>query len=74
MRTDRSEYRARVTDDDGLTRGKVPSPLLRAIGARPGDDMIFSRTGQGTVVMRISRVKTKLGKGIRKKTSGAKRR
>ena len=74
MRTDKTEYRARVTDDAGLTRGKVPSPLLRTMGARAGDDMIFSLTGSGKAVMRLSRGKTKRGAGRRAKKAGGKRR
>jgi hypothetical protein len=53
----RPEYKARVTNDNGLTRGKVPSPLLRSIGARPGDDMIFRRIDPGKAVLRISKKK-----------------
>ncbi|MGA9995083.1 MAG: hypothetical protein WBP93_06705, partial [Pyrinomonadaceae bacterium] len=51
------EYQAKVIDDNGLTRGKVPAPLLRLLGARAGDYMIFRQTGSGKVEMRLSRSK-----------------
>ncbi|MGB9180405.1 MAG: hypothetical protein WCB68_14325 [Pyrinomonadaceae bacterium] len=58
MRTNiRSEYLAKVINDNGLTRGKVPAPLLRQIGARAGDYMISRQTGAGKVEMRLSRSK-----------------
>ncbi|MGB9178047.1 MAG: hypothetical protein WCB68_02280 [Pyrinomonadaceae bacterium] len=58
MRTTiRSEYQAKVINDNGLTRGKVPAPLLRQIGARAGDYMIYRLTGAGKVEMRLSRSK-----------------
>ena len=57
-----SEYRAKVTDDSGLTRGRVPCPLLKTIGARPGDYMIFRLDDSGKVVMRLSRPRKKADK------------
>lgn len=54
---DEAEYQAKVIDDGGLTRGKVPSPLLRAMGARPGDYMIFRLADSGEALMRVARSK-----------------
>ena len=54
---DETEYRAKVITDTGVTRGRVPSPLLREMGARPGDFMIFRLSETGEAVMRISRSK-----------------
>ena len=62
----KDEYRARVTDDTGLTRGRVPCPLLRDIGARPGDRLIFRLDDANKVVMRLSRARKKSG-GKRRK-------
>ncbi len=50
----REEYWAKVTDDSGLTRGRVPCPLLSEMGARPGDRLIFRLDDSGGVVMRLS--------------------
>ena len=72
MRTDKSEYRSTVIDDNGLTRGRVPSTLLRMMGARPGDDLIFRPANRSKAVMHISRSKMKSGKG-RKQTRGKRR-
>jgi hypothetical protein len=57
----REEYRAKVTNDTGLIRGRVPCPLLQVIGARPGDYIIFRPDDSGKVVMRLSRAKKKSG-------------
>ena len=54
---DETEYRAKVITDTGVTRGRVPSPLLREMGARPGDFMIFRLAETGEAVMRLSRSK-----------------
>ncbi|HJU56605.1 MAG TPA: hypothetical protein VJ715_18620 [Pyrinomonadaceae bacterium] len=65
----REEYRARVTDDNGLTRGRVPCPLLSEMGARPGDYLTFRLDESNKVVMSLSRPKKKAGK---KSDSGSK--
>jgi hypothetical protein len=54
---DEAEYQAKVIDDDGLRRSKVPSPLLREMGAQAGDYLIYRLTGKGEAMMRISRSK-----------------
>jgi hypothetical protein len=60
------EYRARIADDSGVIRGKIPSPLVREMGARPGDYMVFSMDSSGGVTVKVSRSKggtKKSGKG-----------
>ena len=52
-----AEYRAKITDDAGIFRGKVPSPLIRELGGRPGDYMVFYYDGAGKVLMSISRTR-----------------
>ena len=61
-----ADYRARIADDSGVVRGKIPSPLVREMGARPGDYMVFSRDSSGKVTVKVSR-----GKGGAKKSGGA---
>ena len=51
----REEYRAKITNDSGLTRGRVPCPLLQELQARPGDYLTFRPVDSGEVVMRLSR-------------------
>ena len=63
----REEYRARVTDDNGLVRGRVPCPLLTDMGARPGDYLTFRLDESNTVVMSLSRLRKKGGRGAGKK-------
>jgi hypothetical protein len=60
---DKVEYQAKVTDDGGLTRGRVPCPLLSAIGARPGDYLTFRLADTNKVVMHLSRLRRKSAKG-----------
>jgi hypothetical protein len=55
----REEYRAKITSDGGLTRGRVPCPLLNEISARPGDYLIFRLDNSGKVVVRLSRTRKK---------------
>lgn len=55
----REEYRAKVTDDSGLVRGRVPCPLLRDIRARPGDRIIFRLTDSNKAIMRLSPARKK---------------
>ena len=70
----REEYRARVTDDNGLTRGRVPCPLLSEMGARPGDYLTFRLDESNKVVMTLSRSKQKAGKKSGGKGKAAKTR
>jgi hypothetical protein len=57
MTSPKTEYRAKVTVDTGMARGRVPTPLLKVIGARPGDYLTFRLVSTGEVVMRLSRAK-----------------
>ena len=58
----REEYRAKVTSDNGLVRGRVPCPLLHDMDARPGDYLIFRQDDLGKVVMELSRLRKKAAK------------
>ena len=64
-----ADYRARIADDSGVVRGKIPSPLVREMGARPGDYMIFSLDSSGKCAVRVARSKggaKKSGRGGKK--------
>jgi bifunctional DNA-binding transcriptional regulator/antitoxin component of YhaV-PrlF toxin-antitoxin module len=50
---------AKVTDDNGVTRSKVPAPILKALGAKAGDYLRFEMEGTGRVVMRVSKKRVK---------------
>jgi hypothetical protein len=73
-RDETAEYQAKVTFDTGLARGRVPSPLLSRMNARPGDYMIFRLASTGEAVMRVSRSRAKAGRGSSRKKSSGKRR
>ncbi|HEX8843261.1 MAG TPA: hypothetical protein VF791_01255 [Pyrinomonadaceae bacterium] len=53
----RTEYRAKVTDDAGLTRARVPHPILRELKARAGDYVTFN-LNSGKATLRLSRKKS----------------
>ncbi|HEX8844958.1 MAG TPA: hypothetical protein VF791_09960 [Pyrinomonadaceae bacterium] len=59
---DETEYQAKVMDDSGLTRGRVPYPILKALGARAGDFMVFRMADSDKAIMRVSHSKKKSAK------------
>lgn len=52
------EYRAKVSSDNGITRAKIPSPLLRDMRARPGSYLTFRLNGTGRAVVMVSKGKS----------------
>ena len=72
MTSPKTEYKSKITVDTGLTRGRVPCRLLKMMGARPGDYLIFRPTNKGEAVIRMSRPRKK--SGTSRKASGGKRR
>ena len=74
MKKLKDEYQSKVIEDNGLTRSRVPTPVLNRMGARPGDSMTFRLVRSGEAVMRVSRARAKTGiKGGRKTTKGKRR-
>jgi hypothetical protein len=59
MRKDKAEYQSKVTLDNGLVRGRVPSPLLQGLSAKRGDRLTFRRVDLETVTMSLTRAKKK---------------
>jgi hypothetical protein len=68
---DEAQYRAKITDDNGLTRGRIPTPLLSQMGARPGDYTNFRLSSSGEAIMSISR--SRGAKKTKGKKAGKKR-
>jgi hypothetical protein len=62
----REEYKAKVTVDTGMGRSRVPTPLLKVMGARPSDYLIFRLVSTGEVVMSILRSRAKPSKERRR--------
>ena len=60
-RREANEYQARVTDDAGILRGKIPSPLVRELGARAGDYIVFKRDNAGRVTVSLARSSSRGG-------------
>jgi hypothetical protein len=75
-RREANEYQARVTDDAGILRGKIPSPLVRELGARAGDYIVFRRDNAGRVTVSLARTRAGAGGRAVKKVGkkSAKRR
>jgi hypothetical protein len=44
------KYQAKISNDNGMIRAKVPSPLLRDLGAKPGHYVVFSKTDSGVML------------------------
>lgn len=67
---DTGEFQARITNDGGIVRAKIPSPLVRQMGGRPGDYLVFRRDTSGVVSVKVSRSKggAKTAKRAVKKT------
>jgi hypothetical protein len=65
-----------ISDEGGVVRGRIPSTLVRDMGARAGDYMIFRSDGSGAVTMKLSRIKAAGRKAKSGKAGGksAKRR
>ena len=52
-----AEFKAKLTNDAGVIRGKIPSPLVRMLGGRPGDYVVFNSDSGGKVTVALSRSK-----------------
>jgi hypothetical protein len=63
-----NEYQAKVTDDSGILRGKIPSPLVRELGARAGDYIVFRRDDTGRVNVSLARATRGSGGGAKGST------
>lgn len=71
------EYRAMISDEGGVVRGRIPSTLVRDMGARAGDYMVFRSDGSGNVSLNLSRGRKAAkgaGRGARGASAKAKRR
>jgi hypothetical protein len=68
-----AEYQAKVTNDSGILRGKIPSPLVRALGAREGDYIVYRSDGAGNVRVSVSRSRGGGKKAAKGSKSGAKK-
>jgi len=66
-----AEYRAKLTNDAGVIRGKIPSPLVKSLGGRPGDYVVFNSDEGGKVAVSLSRSR---GGGGKKAAKGGKKK
>jgi hypothetical protein len=54
-RTETAEYQAKLLEDNGVVRGRIPAPLIRDLGGRPGDYLVFKTDGAGSVQISLDR-------------------
>lgn len=59
-------YYAKITNDNGTVRGKIPSPLVRDMKARPGDKMVFRKDDAGNAIMSVLRARGRARKPAKK--------
>jgi Tol biopolymer transport system component len=69
-----AEYQAKVTNDSGILRGKIPSPLVRNLGAREGDYIVFNSDQSGRVTVSLARSRGGAKRGGRGTKKGGKKR
>ncbi len=62
------EYRAMISDEGDVVRGRIPSTLVRDMGARAGDYLVFRSDGAGHISVSLSR-----GKASGRKSTGSAR-
>ena len=62
-----AEYKAMISDEGGVIRGRIPSPLVRDIGAKPGDYLVFNHDGAGNVSVRLAKGKAPKKSAAKKK-------
>lgn len=62
----REEYKAKIADYEGIIRGKIPAPLVRLLGARHGDHIVFKVGPQKSVTLHVERA----AKSSKKKARG----
>jgi hypothetical protein len=55
--TSLEEYQAKIAEDNGIVRAKVPSPLLRDMKAKPGSYLTFRLNDSGEAIMKVSKAK-----------------
>ncbi|CDM66401.1 hypothetical protein [Pyrinomonas methylaliphatogenes] len=49
------EFKAKLTNDGGIVRGKIPAPLVSYLGGRAGDYLVFRADETGRVVVSLRR-------------------
>jgi hypothetical protein len=70
------EFHAKLLEDNGVVRGRIPAPLINQLGGRPGDSLIFRTDGSGSVKISLEkgkRIAAKAGKSIVKVKAAKKR-
>lgn len=66
-RTETTEYQAKLEEDGGVTRGRIPAPLIKDLGGRPGDYLVFKSNGAGSVQISVDRKRAGKARAARKR-------
>jgi hypothetical protein len=64
-RAESSEYTAKLLEDNGVVRGRIPAPLIRNLGGRPGDYLVFRTDGGGRVQISLQKLRKNASKSTR---------
>ena len=54
-----NEYYAKIADYEGVIRGKIPAPLIRMMGVKSGEYVVFRIDKKGKVTLSLARSRNK---------------
>lgn len=67
-----AEFRALLSEDANVVRGRIPAPLVKLLGGKAGDYMVFKYEG-GKATVSVSRAKKPAAKKAAAKKTAKKR-
>ena len=68
------EFQAKLTDDNGIIRGRIPAPLVQHLGGSADDFIVFRREDSGKFTLSLKRTATTATSGTKKTASSSKKR
>lgn len=71
---ERFECQSSIYSEGRLLRGKIPIPVVRRLGGRAGDSIIFRENGAGLMIVSVSRPRGASKNSIRETPGLAARR
>ena len=55
---DSLEFEAKLTTDNGVTRGRIPARLVTQLGGQAGDYIVFRQSASGTFALSLKKATT----------------
>lgn len=68
------EHSVLISDEGQVTRGRIPVSVVRYLGARAGDRLVFRANGVGQMIVLVSRAKRETKKPAKDGRSRTSRR